>query len=105
MVGVRKSDPRQLSRRCQLASTPVLLALREAQRLSFHQARGAGRKRRECPQGPPQLNLQFCVAPERLDGDAAGLLPGMVATGTTHLTAVMGVTNKLRGGSLDQILQ
>lgn len=58
------------------------------------------------PQGPTQLKRQFGSAVEWLQGDAAGLLPGMVTgdttgldesleaamktTGTTHLTAVSG---------------
>jgi competence protein ComEC len=60
------------------------------------------------PEGPSQLKRRFSSGAEWLQGDAAGLLPGMVTgdtsgldesleaamktTGTTHLTAVSGPT-------------
>ncbi|MCX2746696.1 ComEC/Rec2 family competence protein [Arthrobacter sp. MI7-26] len=62
------------------------------------------------PKGPAQLKKQFASAAEWLQGDAAGLLPGMVTgdttgldesledamktTGTTHLTAVSGAKSR-----------
>lgn len=68
------------------------------------------------PQGPTQLKRQFGSAVEWLQGDAAGLLPGMVTgdttgldesleaamktTGTTHLTAVSGANCSLILGGL-----
>jgi competence protein ComEC len=67
-------------------------------------------------QGPAQLKRQFSSAAEWLQGDAAGLLPGMVTgdttgldesleaamrtTGTTHLTAVSGANCSLILGGL-----
>ncbi|WAH97036.1 ComEC/Rec2 family competence protein [Arthrobacter sp. MMS18-M83] len=68
------------------------------------------------PGGPAQLRKQFASAAEWLQGDAAGLLPGMVTgdtsgldegleaamktTGTTHLTAVSGANCSLILGGL-----
>lgn len=68
------------------------------------------------PAGPAQLKKQFASAAEWLQGDAAGLLPGMVTgdttgldesleaamktTGTTHLTAVSGANCSLILGGL-----
>lgn len=68
------------------------------------------------PEGPAQLKKQFASAAEWLQGDAAGLLPGMVTgdtsgldesletamktTGTTHLTAVSGANCSLILGGL-----
>ncbi|MBB6402980.1 ComEC/Rec2 family competence protein [Arthrobacter sp. AZCC_0090] len=70
----------------------------------------------EMPQGPAQLKKQFGSASEWLQGDASGLLPGMVTgdttgldegleaamktTGTTHLTAVSGANCSLILGGL-----
>ncbi|WP_284988995.1 ComEC/Rec2 family competence protein [Arthrobacter sp. efr-133-TYG-120] len=70
----------------------------------------------DIPRGPAQLKRQFSSAAEWLQGDAAGLLPGMVTgdttgldesletamktTGTTHLTAVSGANCSLILGGL-----
>lgn len=70
----------------------------------------------DVPHGPAQLKRQFSSAAEWLQGDTAGLLPGMVTgdttgldesletamktTGTTHLTAVSGANCSLILGGL-----
>ncbi|WP_442545843.1 ComEC/Rec2 family competence protein [Arthrobacter sp. KN11-1C] len=70
----------------------------------------------DIPQGPAPLKKQFSSAAEWLQGDSAGLLPGMVTgdttgldesletamktTGTTHLTAVSGANCSLILGGL-----
>ncbi|MFF2296249.1 ComEC/Rec2 family competence protein [Arthrobacter sp. NPDC058127] len=109
---LKPAKPGQVEAGVLAAATPPMRPDSRRKTEARHQTGGSA----NIPQGPAQLKKQFSSAAEWLQGDAAGLLPGMVTgdttgldegleaamktTSTTHLTAVSGANCSLILGGL-----